>query len=127
VNPLQQTERETTTGGASQALVWISILLLPCVIVLAWLLAGPPAESYGLPVMILWILVIIAAVAALVLRRWVSYDLIYPAAAFIIIAGTVAAFLSGDKFDAIRAAIVSVVLIALGYQRRGRPKSALKV
>ena len=131
VNPLQQTERETNSGGASRVMLRLSVLITVCAVVFSWFFIRPPAGIdsgiNGFWIMILWLAIVIMGAAALLFFGRASYRgikieksaaVLGGAAAAIAILGTVTAFLSGDKFDAVRAAMVSIILIIMGYSRR---------
>lgn len=112
----------------------MSVLILICAVVLSWLLVTPgKMDGSGFLIMVLWFLILAAALGASLLM-WRSSPVRGPrdhsnyqqvntvtmmtAAALIVILGVVAAFLSGDKFDALRAAAISGVLIIMNYPRR---------
>jgi ABC-type transporter Mla maintaining outer membrane lipid asymmetry permease subunit MlaE len=103
-------------------------------VVLSWFLVKPAkAESGGFLTMALWFLILAVAVGASLLtwrsspvrgprdhsnHQQVSAVSMMIAATLIVVLGVVIAFLSGDKFDTIRAAAISGVLIIMNYPRR---------
>ena len=85
----------------------------------------------------LWFLIVAIAAGTLLLmgrapyranylqKSSVSMMVMTAMATIVVILGTVTAFLSGDKFDAVRAALISGILIIMGYRRRGQRKNTV--
>lgn len=126
MNPLLSNERENTGGWFS--LRGISTVVTVALVVFALAVVRPQAASEnGLVIMVSWYLILIAAIA-LVLWIWKTPQntgkqrsrttVLSIAAVVVTTAGVVIAFLSGDKFDALRAGMISMVLLI--FSRPGR-------
>ena len=97
-------------------------------LVLSWLLIAPtvkPTGIDGLWILAAWAAIMAIAVIAMIL--WasagrVNHLALRVLAMLVIVLGTVTAFLSGDKFDTVRAVMVSAIMILMSY--RGRKKTA---
>jgi len=126
--------RGIESGGLARLVSRASVFILICAVVLSWLLINPArVESGGSVVMVLWFIIMAITLGALLLMWRApargSRDhlnnlagnivTIMIAAALIVILGMVIALFSGDKFDTLRAAAVSGVLIIMNYPRRG--------
>ena len=122
MNPLRQTGREIDRGGVSRFFLFAGILLALCSVVLSWLLIGQGVENSGLLTMILWMLIVVIAVVTLLLSGRSAFDvnpgLIATGSLLVIVLGTVTAFISGDKFDTVRAALLFLIMAVLLYRRR---------
>ncbi|HEV7642899.1 MAG TPA: hypothetical protein VGO50_03070 [Pyrinomonadaceae bacterium] len=124
MNPLHQTEREVNVGGLTRLISWLGILTIICAVVLSWLLLGPtvkPTRIDGLWIMVSWAVIVAIAVLAMIL--WgsagrVNHLALRVFAILVIVLGTVTAFLSGDKFDALRAVTISLIMFIMSYRRR---------
>jgi hypothetical protein len=120
VNPLPPVGRENNMSLYG-VLSCISIFVIIAGVVVSAIWVRPTSGNAFL-VMILWFAALgVAIIVSLI--SWIKYSaktvLITMTAAIVITAlGTIAAFLSGDKFDAIRAAIIAVVLVIMNYPRR---------
>jgi intracellular septation protein A len=122
VNPLHQTEREVNVGGLTRLISWLTLLTMICAVVLSWLLVRPSGID-GVWILASWGLIVAAAVLALIL--WGSAGRVNNLALrvfamLVIVLGTVTAFLSGDKFDTLRAVAVSIIMIVMSYRGRNR-------
>ena len=99
-------------------------MIILCAVVLSWTLVKPAGDGgNGLWVMLLWFLIIAIAAGALLFwgtARRLNRAALKGVAVLVVILGTLTAFLSGDKFDAVRAAMVSIVLMVMSYGRHKR-------
>jgi uncharacterized protein YacL len=126
VNPLSPGGRENNRGLYG-AIPRISIFVIIAAVIVSWIGTGPAAAA-GSPllIMILWFVILAIAIGT-VLLSWKMRGLDHLmktavrtalAGSIIAVLGLAAAFISGDKFDAIRAAIISTVLMIINYSRR---------
>jgi peptidoglycan/LPS O-acetylase OafA/YrhL len=139
VNPLIQTGRGSEGSGLSRLVSRVSIVVVIGAVILSWLLVKPgKTDNSGFWIMGLWF-VILAIALGVLLMVWRSPArgsrdylnnlpgntvTIMLLAVLIVILGMVTAFLSGDKFDTIRAAALSGVLMIVNYPRRGHWRRA---
>lgn len=132
MNPLHQTEREVNVSGLTRLISWLGILTIILAVVLSWLLIRPavkPAGIDGLWIMISWAVIVVIAVLAMIfwgMANRVNHLALRVFAIFVVILGTVTAFLSGDKFDVLRAVAISLIMFIISYRPRekGREKAA---
>ena len=122
MNPLHQTEREVNVGGLTRLISWLGILTIICAVALSWLLVRPTGID-GLWVMVSWAVIVAIAVMAMIFwgsGKRVNHLALRVFAIFVVILGTVTAFLSGDKFDALRAVTISLIMFIMSYRRPER-------
>jgi hypothetical protein len=132
LNPAPYSGREIDNRGIHRWIALVSLVLTVGALLTAWILVRPqPAGANGLWVMIIWMAAILIAVVGIFLGFWISPErgryinylqrnvaVIMLTSVLIMALGTAAAFLSGDKFDAVRAAAISFALIAISYPRQ---------
>ena len=132
---------EVNSGYKTAISIEIAVLLVVLVLAtVGWF--WPTGASYGADLTPVWVLILFIAAGSFVLRRsltrWerlrdrkllhgnagvlralVNNTIILSTFALVIaIAGFVAAVLSGDKFDMLRATAVAIILLAVNFPRR---------
>lgn len=133
MNPYSPGGRENNRGlyGAIPR-ISIFVIIIAVAISLLWVrpaavgINGSSNAGNSLTVMILWFLILAIAIGTVLFswkmrgpdHLWKTVVRTMLAGSVIAILGAAAAFISGDKFDAIRAAIISMVLIIINYSRR---------
>jgi len=124
VNPLRKSERDSSSGNLSRTSLIAVVFLLLCSVAAGWILIKQGSQASIFPAMALWMLAILIAAASLILSRIGPFRTgsmtIAVGSISVIILGLVTGFLSGDKFDTIRAAVIVLILMILNYRRQGR-------
>ncbi len=129
MNPYSPGGRENNRGLYG-AIPRISIFVIIIAVAVSCLWVRPAAaggnSGGALTVMIFWFVILAIAIGTVLFswkmrgldHLWKTVVRTMLAGSVIAILGSAAAFIGGDKFDAIRAAIISLVLIIINYSRR---------
>ena len=103
----------------------ISIFVIIACIVISCIWVRPAAAGSGFWVMLLWFLILAVAIGTSMMafaggtsRSGKIAAITMMAGIAIAVMGLAAAFLSGDRFDTVRAGIISLAPVLLSYPRR---------
>lgn len=124
MNSLRETGQKNSGRTLSGMLFYLNFLLMLGAIILSWIFLKEVSTANGLLTMCLWVVTILIASLSMVFAGS-RFPMIGIGSFAVLLLGLIIAFLGGDKFDTIRAAVIFIVMMILYYRRERQAVSAV--